>query len=74
MGHVSSEVLATTDDYSTGTMIVQDQTDTIIVQLQRIKESELAARSEVEYHFKDDRLYHIKIKKAINYWPEYILD
>lgn len=68
------EVIDATKDYSKSTRVIENGEKTVVIQRERITDSGIAGKSLVQYSFKNDRLYSIKISKTIKYWPDFILE
>ena len=73
-GMSPEQVLYATKEYSRDAELIEDGDNAILTQRERITDSEIAAKSEVLYSFKNGQLYNIKITKTIKYWPDFILE
>jgi len=73
-GMSPDEVLYVTKGYSRDAELIEYGNNAILTQRERITDSDIAAKSEVLYSFKNGRLYNIKITKTIKYWPDFILE
>jgi len=73
-GMSPDEVLYATKEYSRDAELIEDGDNAVLTQRERITDSDIAAKSEVLYSFKNGQLYHIKITKTIKYWPDFILE
>jgi len=73
-GMSPDEVLYATKGYSRDAEFIEDGDNAILTQRERITDSDIAAKSEVLYSFKNGQLYNIKITKTIKYWPDFILE
>jgi len=73
-GMSPEQVLYVTKGYSRDAELIEYGNNAILTQRERITDSDIAAKSEVLYSFKNGRLYNIKITKTIKYWPDFILE
>jgi len=73
-GMSPEQVLYATKGYSRDAELIEDGDNAILTQRERITDSDIAAKSEVIYSFKNGQLYNIKITKTIKYWPDFILE
>ncbi len=73
-GMSPDEVLYATKGYSRDAELIEDGDNAVLTQRERITDSDIAAKSEVLYSFKNGQLYNIKITKTIKYWPDFILE
>ena len=73
-GMSPEQVLHATKEYSRDARLLEDGQNIVLIQRERITDSDIAAKSLVLYSFKGGQLYNIKITKTIKYWPDYILE
>ena len=73
-GMSPEQVLYATKEYSRDAELIEYGDNAVLTQRERITDSDIAAKSEVLYSFKNGQLYNIKITKTIKYWPDFILE
>lgn len=73
-GMSPEQVLYATKEYSRDAELIEYGENAVLTQRERITDSDIAAKSEVIYSFKNGQLYNIKITKTIKYWPDFILE
>lgn len=73
-GMSPEQVLYATKEYSRDAEFIEYGDNAVLTQRERITDSDIAAKSEVIYSFKNGQLYNIKITKTIKYWPDFILE